>query len=217
MHQAVQGLKTRCVDRIYSEGDERLSAVVRSYILLRLEPDRLFQIENNRLVCCHLFPFIATSKRRILPSPQELNVFSTEIFFCHSHFEKCLNSHIKSCFFQSGMSTRCLDSSDYLIMWSSCWHLPWRTIGADPVGALRGLQPQGEAREREERRKTIERGGKKTSAPLHLLGRSAKNKQLRYACPIELFQYADSLTFNQNHWPDGIIGPVLHLWFVYLM
>ena len=125
MHQAVQGLKTRCVDRIYSEGDERLSAVVRSYILLRLEPDRLFQIENNRLVCCHLFPFIATSKRRILPSPQELNVFSTEIFFCHSHFEKCLNSYIKSCFFQSGMSTRCLDSSDYLIMWSSCWYLPW--------------------------------------------------------------------------------------------
>ena len=125
MHQAVQGLKTRCVDRIYSEGDERLSAVVRSYMLLRLEPDRLFQIENNRLVCCHLFPFIATSTRRILPSPQELNVFSTEFFFCHSHFEKCLNSHIKSCFFQSGMSTRCLDSSDYLIMWSSCWYLSW--------------------------------------------------------------------------------------------
>ena len=55
------------------------------------------------------------------------------------------------------------------------------------------------------------RGVKKTSAPLHLLGRSAKNKQLRYACPIELFQYADSLTFNQNHWSDGIIDPVLHL------
>ena len=71
------------------------------------------------------FPSIATSTRRILHFPSRTERFRLKIIVCHSHFDKCLNSHIKSCFFSNDFFKKKVERKRVMFFFSLECVLEW--------------------------------------------------------------------------------------------